>query len=567
MKKPISNSIALIAIFTILLLLIIPVESDWCFADQTFALIVSLVVFLSISFVIIFKHQYRVQLIDIFIFMWYIYICIYSYIKPTYPTSSFVLKATLFLCLFFSLRFILNKYRHKDDVIATTIILICFVEALIGLYQIASGYSRNNTQMVTGTFYNSGPWGIMLSCGIVQLISFLRKYSETIMRNNLLKLLSYIIGGTMLLMLFSTINRTAILSLLIFLLYIFRDIFKRHFFLTLICLIFIIVFLYHVKVESALGRTIIWWVSWHSITQNIIVGTGIGSFLHQYAETLAKLSCNAVDGSFNNTNIVHYAFNTFLHIGVEQGLTGMIVACIIIFITIKKIREVHSLNSCVLMVIFVSSLFSYTLEMLPFQIITVVILASLFSRDIESGYIGKPMSPIPLLGLFMVLSVISLSHVMRRVEANDKYNFFKGTYTKDYIQDYYSIYPYMQDNPNFLFDFAKVLSNSRRYNDSNAVLQKGQSISADPMFIILQGNNFESMGETELAMEYYQKGFRVMPNRLYPLHKMMLLYAKTGQQKKARIISKRILSFPVKIESNATKEMKKDALEVWNSIY
>lgn len=42
----------------------------------------------------------------------------------------------------------------------------------------------------------------------------------------------------------------------------------------------------------------------------------------------------------------------------------------------------------------------------------------------------------------------------------------------------------------------------------------------------------------------------------------MLLYEKTGQREKALMMSKRILSFPVKIESKATEKMKQEALKL-----
>lgn len=520
MKEKFLTGFAIVAILTILSIAIMPVETSWCWADLTFAYIVSVMVLFSILYSTIVKLQYRFSLIDGLIFIWYFYVNVYAYIIPAYPVASVILKATMCLSLYIALRFILYNYEYREDTIAVILILICFAETMIGLYQIATGDSRNNTQAVTGTFGNSGPFGIMLSCGIVQLISFTRKYSEAIRRDSGKKVLSYIIGVSMLLMLLITLSRAAILALIIFLLYTFRKKAKQNIVVTGICVLVILVFLYIIKFGSANGRAIIWWVSLHSIKDHLFVGTGLGSFFNQYAKELALLSSNAKDGRFNNMSVVNYAFNTFVHIGVEQGLIGLIIASFIVVIITKKIYEAHSINSCVIFVLAVSSMFSYTLELLPFQIMSVVILASLFSDNLKRNDKGKPSRSILLLGFLLTLCFTSLTHVKQRVEANYKYAQFKGIHTADYIQDYYDIYQFMLGNPNFLFDFAKVLANSRRYNDSNTILQKGQLISADPMFFVLQGSNLEHMNEMKLAEDYYKKGFLVMPNRLYPLHKV-----------------------------------------------
>lgn len=103
------------------------------------------------------------------------------------------------------------------------------------------------------------------------------------------------------------------------------------------------------------------------------------------------------------------------------------------------------------------------------------------------------------------------------------------------------------------------MNTARRYNDSNDVLHRGTMCSADPMFYVLIGNNYKEMRQYELAEQAYQKAFAVMPNRLYPLYRLMLLYNETGNTGKAKETARRILGMKPKVESEATREMKNKA--------
>lgn len=525
--------------------------------------IVPMIICIAIFVVLIQNICFQVCFIDVLLGCWYFFVVIYSYIYTVYPVASVVVKATIFLCLFYALRFILQTYEYREYTISVLIVVISYAEALIGIYQVYVGYSRNNTQIMTGTFLNSGPFGIMLSCGLVQFISLIKKNNKNVLNKSVVIFLIFAVGGVMLAVLLATKSRTAILALTIYLLYVYRHKLKGNLLKISSCFIVLILFLLCIKLYSAIGRIMIWWISLNSILNHPIIGSGIGSFKNQYAEIIERLSMDMKDGDFNNTDIVHHAFNIFLHIGVEQGAIGLFFVVMIIIFIMKFIVQSRSIDNWVILVLLFSSLFSYTFDLLPFQIIAVLVVASLVSQS--CGSMGGYKIPIiPTLTIFLMVSFIAFVPIRKKVFANERYIKIKGIYTSENIQDYYCLLPYMQDNAFFLFDFAKILSNSKRYNDSNAVLRKGQLISTDPMFYIIQGNNYANMGEFELAESCYIKGYRVMPNRIYPLYRLMLLYEKNGLRKKTIIIAKRIIAYPVKIESKATLEMKQKALEIIN---
>lgn len=133
------------------------------------------------------------------------------------------------------------------------------------------------------------------------------------------------------------------------------------------------------------------------------------------------------------------------------------------------------------------------------------------------------------------------------------------------FSDFYSVeegFEWMSsegDNREFLFAFGKKLREEGRYNESNAVLRQGTMCSSDPIFYVLIGNNYKDMKHYDLAEESYYKAFSVMPNRLYPLYQLMLLYQESGNVIKAKAMAKRVIEMKPKIDSQATRKMKEKA--------
>ena len=127
-----------------------------------------------------------------------------------------------------------------------------------------------------------------------------------------------------------------------------------------------------------------------------------------------------------------------------------------------------------------------------------------------------------------------------------------------FINDYYGLLPLLTSNKHFLFDFSKILTADGRYSDSNAILRLGTFVSNDPMFYIIQGNNYRKMRFFKEAEDAYQKAFDIMPNRLYPLYQLMLLYEEEGNLERMSEMAQMVLSFNEKVVSPATKNMKKE---------
>ena len=451
--KNIISLTPLAIILATLYISILPVEQTWSDGEMALTYIVPTAILLSMFITITSKTSCKTGMIDILLIAWYLFIVAYAYIQNVFPVASIVLKSTLLLALFYAVRFSLEVHSDNRDYIAILIILMCLIESLLGIYQTITFCSRNNNYPMTGTFLNPGPLGTLLSCGLILLFALKNKYSKAIHTNrnhHIINITLVLVGGVIATALLVSQSRAAILALAICLLYMYRLRVKKHLWTICIGGVTFLIVLYLTKHRSADSRVIIWWVSLNNIINNPLIGSGIGSFLNQYANGMAEISSDMADGQFNNTDIVHYAFNYFLHVWVEQGAIGLFFVISIITVTICNIRKNNSIIKWTLPILLITSLFSYTFELLPFQLITVIVCASLFSN--KHTYTKRHKTVIfTLLTFFLILSIFSTPHIRQRVTANVQYAQIAGIHTKEYIHDYYRLLPYLQENPKFLF--------------------------------------------------------------------------------------------------------------------
>lgn len=98
------------------------------------------------------------------------------------------------------------------------------------------------------------------------------------------------------------------------------------------------------------------------------------------------------------------------------------------------------------------------------------------------------------------------------------------------------------------------------------MLRLGTLVSCDPMFYVIQGNNYSEMGFYQDAEHAYKKAFDIMPNRIYPLYKLMLLYNKQGDTEKTNDIARKVMAFNEKVISPATEDIKKRAIQIGDSL-
>lgn len=533
-----------------------PVETCWSETDIQLVVGIASLSVIGTTVLMLRKQIIYFSKIDAVVCLWFSYVMLRAYCDTTYPCANFCLRSIQMFTLYLTTRLLFSSIHVSEWVLVIGILLCAGYEVIVGADQLINGSSRHNLYALSGTFLNPGPYSAFLSMGLVMSCK-LRK--------------GYWLPVIFLILLPATWSRAALMSAAICLGIIYWNEWKPWKWQVAIGVTVIIAGLYFLKKGSADGRSIIYLISLLCIAQSPIWGSGIGSFCHQYAERMSSFYIQHPSFNFQSADVIESAFNSLLQIGVEQGLAGMTLAAALIILLLIKLKGKGTVLRMGLLCLLIFSMFSYPFDLLPYQVIFVLIAAYAASENKEAvpstkwyQLSRKFVVPITALICILTLSFFLYCHIMERKKAESDYQMMAGVAHIDFINDYYELFPYLRNNPRYLFDFGKMLAENGRYNDSNAMLHLGTLISNDPMFYVIQGNNYCKMRLHKEAEQAYQKAFNIMPNRIYPLYRLMLLYKEKGDITRMKDMAHKVIAFNVKVASPATKEIQENAENLLN---
>lgn len=577
----------------LLWLTILPVEVRWSDAD---GILSNTLPALSVAGVLCFlftKGGGRLTIVDGLVALWSLYYVGRVWFGAEYPCGTEWLQAMEIVVLYVVLRMVLHNTKIPAWVLCAGIVLFACYEAMIGAGQLISGNGRHHIFVLTGTFQNPGPYsaylmiaGSVVLCRVpftiyhlqahfphlfsgIYHLSLANRWARRFWKNERMKSIVKetvyyslsVIAFLPLLILPATWSRAAFVGMGVCALWIFKKRYWRFRWYVWGALVAVAVAFYFIKRGSADGRSLIWMASLTTWMHDMWLGVGVGGFRHACAEGIAEMwNANHDSAKFASAGVTDYAYNAMVKILVEQGLVG---ALLWITITLLAMWRLYKLSVSLFMgmlSLLVFSMFSYPFELLPYRIIAVMVFAWSESRDKSTLclHLNK------IICTFVSIITIAFSwflktEITERIEHDKDATLFAGMRNSAFLSDYYELLPYETDNPQYLFDFAKTLREETRYEDSNAILRMGTQVSADPMFYIIMGNNYRDEQLYDLAKETYEKAYSIMPNRLYPMYLLMMMYADKGDEALANDMAKRVRHSYVKIESNATKQMQEKA--------
>lgn len=498
--------------------------------------------------------------LDFALGIWFLYFLVRMFWGSQYPCSSVFLRITQMLLLYVAMRILFSSSSITERPIVFSIIAFSVCEIGIGIGQFVQMLASNNVRFPVGSFQNSGPYAATMAMGLTMTLYRQKIKSSTIL---------YIPITIFTLILTMAMSRAAILSSAICSGIIFWNLWKRWFWWVVMASVFAGTFLYHIKEGSAEGRLIIYYISFLNILHSPVFGGGIGSFFYQYAEEMARFSRENPEFNFHSVGVPDYAFNDLLQIWVEQGCFGITFAITTIILTFISLKGRGDTLNIGMLSLLIFSFFSYPFELLPYQIVTVIILAyagTKVSPEISHIHNDMPSSRyykhITVLALIIPATLFVNARIIPHVKAEARYQKMTGITDYRFTNEYYKLLTFLRENPQFLFDFGKLLRKQGKYIESNNILQLGTLVSADPVFRVLQGNNYRDMKCYKKAETAFKQAFHILPNRIYPLYLLMYLYRQMGEQDKMLHMAKTVLDFNVKIETTETDEMKKSAQKV-----
>ena len=547
------------------------------------------------------KRQFRFTVIDLIVVLFFVYCSFnYLYLSPVDASTKY-LNLIYLLLLYGSIRVVLPVYKGLAAFAFVVVMLCGLWEAFLGLKQ-AWGFSRSNHSLfpITGTFFNPGPYGgyiaVVMSLAFSYMVhrSFLLRPTTT--KRRLPWLILYRLCCTVFalsfVIFFAVMSRAAFVALFVcaaIIVYRKREWRERMVsymknnrlriitatVTIAVAIPLMLVSLYRTKPESADGRFLIWRISTRIIEENLFFGVGYGAFGGEYAKSQAAYFQQHTDSPLKAVaGVPEYGFNEYLKLGAETGATGLILFLAMILTAIYRMIKTRNRFLYGLVAVAVFAFFSYPFSVLPLQVFTVLFVVSgavsktrgTVKQDILSKLISVFCAGIALLICLMLNNVFKDKVSACREWKKSRYLYEAKLYEQA-SKEYAALYPVIKDNPRFLFEYGQSLCKTEQHNKSNIVLTEGVQLSSDPMFHNIIGNNYMAVSKYDLAEKSYRQAHAILPNRLYPLWLLMILYQQTGKAECAEKVAKEIIEFIPKVESSATNEMKRDAEKLLQKNY
>lgn len=470
------------------------------------------------------------------------------------PCAGVVLHVGAWIALYMLLR-CAPLARIPNKVWAYLCAALGCLEAGLGMMQL-TGFrpSGHHLYAMTGTFCNPAPFGAFLAVMLAVIMATYRQEGGKALG---------VAAVVLLIVLPAAWSRAALLACAVSVALLYRSYIIKYWKAVMTCSATAMVILYFLKQGSADSRALMFIVSFRIWMKHFWLGTGAGGYLHALGEGQTEYFATHSDSAFiPSVGVADMPFCEPMRLAVELGTVGFILVIGVLVLAAWRLWKSSHPLFYGLLALLVFSLFSYPFNIPVFGVILAVIVATAANMGEHGERLVCTRKAFYFLGaLILGCSVYAL--LMPRKVAEKEYNRFSCIKDESFIKDYYELLPQLNDNPKFLFNFGSLLRDAGRYNDSNAMLRQGTLFSADPMFPILMGRNYEDMQEYAMADSLYEHAFHMVPNRLYPLYRRMKLYETMGDGTKMLDMAKRITDFKVKVESPATRDMKKEAKKLY----
>ena len=526
--------------------------------------------------------------------------CLSGLIVTAINSGIFTTKWILLLliwALYIYLRIGLIQQKKLLPLLMFFLILTGLIEAVWGLLQLYGLSPLYHPIFVTtGSFFNSGPYsGYLAVLFPIALYNFINHQKQTndqksvpndLRLSTLTYYISIITCLAIILVLPAAKSRASWLAAIAGSLFVVFDYLSRRFslrqlyskhmkkvlFAVVACFIISGVALYgiyNLKKDSADGRAFIWKITLKAIQKNPM-GVGLNHFSgiygeeqeHYFAAGQVSEKEEFIAGS------PEYGFNDYLQLCLEWGVLPFLLFLLIIargFYNGYKRRKIATLSSLTALIVFAGV--SYPFSVLPFLILTSFLFADIHSDD-ENNSAKKGISTIiPAIGC-LILSSFCLYNRYPVFNAYKNWKIGKRAYNTEQFekaaQDYELLYPYLNDQFLFLFEYGRSLALSKQQGMSNDILKEATRISCDPMLYNMIGKNYQAMKEYELAEGSLRKSLLIVPNRIYPYYLLMKLYAESGNSEKALEAATIVLTKEPKVQSQAISEMREEAMKIIN---
>ncbi len=459
-------------------------------------------------------------------------------------------------------------------------------ESFISLLQII-GVVRSNNYLFscTGTFENPGPLGGFLAIGLcismaeIFLIKRQIESKPASILNRIILGISYLTVILCAIILPSTQSRAAWLSIMVSVFFYCLKMpktlvwLKAHWLVAITCVIILLSFVFIFKRPSANGRLFAYKMELKSIKKNGFNGVGMGHFSNAYGITQREYFSRNIsirDGELryiesdrervcaDNPKV---GFNDYLQFGIEFGVGPLILMLSLFVLILYRLSRLHSPFYYGMVSMMVFAFFSYPLSLWEFLVLFLVFAAIAGCKSDKSGF-SKADSLLFVFSCLIPIAVFHKSAVTVRMlyETEIKWKrqraiFDSGDY-RSYEYCCSQLYPDLQCNCAFLYEYAYSLFENGNIVESEKILRQSLALSGNSLSIILMGDIHKKQGLIAEAEQDYFNSFLALPDRIYPLYKLAVLYYDSHQDEKYQNMVRSIEEFHPRIESKSTNEIR-----------
>ncbi|BAR47896.1 O-antigen ligase family protein [Tannerella forsythia] len=472
------------------------------------------------------------------------------------------------------------------------ILIVGFVEAIIGLGQLYGFFpSGHYLFKTTGTFLNPGPYGGFIALMFPLTLHYWLYFRK---RKKILRYVFLFVGIVCLLVFPATLSRTAwgaaAIGCMLVAIYEtgitdkLKDLYQKYrrravLCIALFCLLSggVIYGIYQFKKDSANGRLFIWKITALAIRNTSLKGVGLGGFPAAYAQSqinyFKEKEASAIEKHVAGSP--EYAFNEYLRIFLEQGIAGgilfLFLTSLIICRGIKN-KQIGAAGSFLSLSVFAIASYPYYLwEFLVVWVLLATICASQTKPPSSESSKNRRISIFALFAVFILIASLSICVAQWYFyhRASKEWEKIRPFYTmKAYskiIDDYIRLYPQLNHDPKFVFEYAVTLNAEKRYEQADSILSRGLQISCDPMFYNVKGRNYHEMGAYRKAEACYMNAIYLIPERIYPYYLLTKLYADSAAgypAEKMQWAASIVLKKEAKVHSTAIDEMRDEVRKI-----
>lgn len=327
-------------------------------------------------------------------------------------------------------------------------------------------------------------------------------------------------------------------------------------------LLFILTFLF--KLDSTLGRLLIYKISFPIFKEHWLFGIGMGKFKQVY---LFQQAAYFAQGTHTNKELLladntYYVFNDYWQFILENGMIGVIglialgyLLVKLISTTIKSNRNtvVNSNILLLLIMLIITAFFTSIFTKVIFQFIVVLCVLLLI---IING-LQKRIFIVLILSL-LLLNIMSKGIENYNIKKNyrNALNLYIAGLMEDCDTELRKIYP-IKDNKRSVL-YLQVLLSTFDIHKEQQILQLLKEHPHSHTYKLL-GDYYIANHQFIKAEEAYLLSINMVPNRFVPRQSLLRLYVFQNKISEAIKVSKDILSLSVKVNSYQVEVIKLEA--------